>query len=191
MSQVTLAQGVGASGAMPRVLRVSTELDQTGGLLVTVADSGTGINSEVLKRCLIQCSLRSLAAWDWGSQSAARSSKVMAVDCGQRQTRAEALFCNLVSHYQRAGPRKTTLYDRSSVCWQQKLSATNRRAQHGDSTPSQGVTPLRLSDDDTKASSRFESVRTQFLWRSCTSMGADRGVAQLILPLEGGDRFQV
>jgi C4-dicarboxylate-specific signal transduction histidine kinase len=43
-------EAISASTGSTRVLRVTTESDQDGGVLVNVEDSGTGIDSEVLDR---------------------------------------------------------------------------------------------------------------------------------------------
>jgi hypothetical protein len=82
-----------------RRLRVVSELKRDDSIIVTIEDSGTGFAQEISTASSILSSPPSLTAWEWVSQYAGRSSKLMAEDCRRhRATRTEqsfGLFCRL------------------------------------------------------------------------------------------------
>jgi hypothetical protein len=65
-----------------RVLRVKTEIDESGGVLVSIEDTGTGIDPKHIDRVSTRYSRRNHREWGWGSQFARRSSKPMMVAFG-------------------------------------------------------------------------------------------------------------
>ena len=67
------------------VMRIWTQIDAAGIMLVAVANFGTGLDTGMRIASSIRCSPRNLPAWVWGCRSAGRSSKPMAADCGRRR----------------------------------------------------------------------------------------------------------
>jgi signal transduction histidine kinase len=86
MNAIEAMSGVSAG---PRTLWVSSELAAATEVLVTVHDSGPGIDPQSLDR-LFDASIRpSRAAWAWAWQSVAGLSRRTVAGCGPRPTPAQ------------------------------------------------------------------------------------------------------
>jgi C4-dicarboxylate-specific signal transduction histidine kinase len=75
----------GISGGA-RDLLISTRESESGGVLVAVRDAGPGLAPATIERLLRLSTRQSPAVWEWAYPSAARSSKLIADDCGRPRT---------------------------------------------------------------------------------------------------------
>ena len=104
LNLITNAIHAMAAEDQPRVLCVRSEVYEGDGVVISVADTGTGISSQDVDGYSTRSSQQNQTAWGWVCRSAARSSRHTMAGCGLLRTPSGGRISVYLAHQQFGPP---------------------------------------------------------------------------------------